>query len=110
MAREKRYSRWKPIEEQKDRARQLYSEFDMDKKYTNRSFDKMLFPLYSYDGRPFMDQFEYIDAVFHNEDVEKLRKQYFDKKRIGRAGKWMKKRDRVLALIRKSKPNRADTD
>jgi hypothetical protein len=53
-----------------------------------------------------------IETVKYNfgRSIIKLRKKYFDQKRTQSAGKWMKIRDRVIALTRKSKSNRMDTD
>ena len=68
-------------EEQKDHARKLLDEFDAANKYTDQDFDKMLIAIYSHDGYPFMDQFEYMDAVFHNREVEILRNEYFKGKK-----------------------------
>ncbi len=68
-------------EEQKVQACELLNAFDMNNEYTDRNFDEMLIEIYSHNGYPFMDQFEYIDAVYHNREVENLRKEYFDRKR-----------------------------
>lgn len=62
-------------------------DFDMDKEYTNEDFDRMLIQLYSDDGYPYLDEFEYIDAVINNNAVERLRKEYFSQKRKRDKGK-----------------------
>ncbi len=55
--------------------------FDMNKEYTNEDFDRMLVPLYDANGHPCLDEFEYIDAKFTNEEVERLRHVYFRQKK-----------------------------
>jgi hypothetical protein len=110
MDKERRFSREKSIDEQKDEAERLFNEFDMNKRYTDSDFDKMLIPLYSWDGRPFMDEFEYEDTVFYNNGVEKLRKKYFDQKRAESAEKRVKKRNPALDQTGKDKPDRKDSD
>lgn len=56
-------------------------DFDMDAEYTGEDFDRMLIPLYDASGYPYMDEFEYIDALINNSAVERLRKEYFSQKR-----------------------------
>jgi hypothetical protein len=55
-------------------------DFDMDKEYTDVDFDRMLIPLYGANGYPYLDEFEYTDALINNSAVEKLRKEYFRQK------------------------------
>ena len=55
--------------------------FDMGKEHSHEDFDRMLIPLYREDGYPYLDQFEYMDALCHNEEVERLRKEYFRHKK-----------------------------
>lgn len=55
-------------------------DFDMNNEYTNEDFDNMLIPLYREDGYPWLDQFEYIDAIYTNMEVERLRREYFQRK------------------------------
>jgi hypothetical protein len=57
-------------------------EFDFDKEYTDADFDAMLISVYDENGYPFMDQFEYIDALYNNEGVERLRRDYFRRKAL----------------------------
>lgn len=60
-------------------------DFEMDGEYTDEDFDSMLIPLYDADGYPYMDEFEYIDALINNRAVERLRGEYFSQK--GKKGK-----------------------
>lgn len=55
-------------------------DFDMNKEYTNEDFDRMLVPLYDVNGQPYLDEYEYIDAQYTNDEVERLRYVYFRKK------------------------------
>lgn len=55
--------------------------FDMSKEYTNEDFDRMLIPLHDANGYPYLDEFEYIDAQFTNDEVERLRYVYFQQKK-----------------------------
>jgi len=55
-------------------------DFDMNKEYTNEDFDRMLVPLYDANGHPYLDEYEYIDAQYTNDEVERLRYVYFRKK------------------------------
>ena len=55
-------------------------DFDMNKEYTNEDFDRMLVPLYDANGYPYLDEYEYIDAKFTNDEVERLRAAYFRQK------------------------------
>jgi hypothetical protein len=54
--------------------------FDFDKEYTHRDFDDMLIPLYSSSGYPYLDQFEYINAIHNNNAVEEILAEYFSRK------------------------------
>ncbi|MDD4511222.1 MAG: hypothetical protein PHY23_10015 [Oscillospiraceae bacterium] len=54
--------------------------FDMNKEYTNEDFDRMLVPLYDANGHPYLDEYEYIDAKYTNDEVERLRYVYFRQK------------------------------
>ncbi|MDD4843879.1 MAG: hypothetical protein PHU31_06060 [Anaerotignum sp.] len=55
-------------------------DFDMNKEYTDEDFDRMLVPLYDAGGYPYLDEFEYIDAQYTNDEVERLRYAYFRQK------------------------------
>jgi hypothetical protein len=55
-------------------------DFDMNLEYTHEDFDRMLVPLYDANGYPYLDEYEYIDAKFTNEEVERLRYAYFRQK------------------------------
>ncbi len=55
-------------------------DFDRDKEYTDKDFDRMLVPLYDAGGHPYLDESEYIDAKFTNDEVERLRYAYFGQK------------------------------
>jgi hypothetical protein len=54
--------------------------FDMNKEYTNEDFDRMLVPLYDANEHPYLDEYEYIDAKYTNDEVERLRYVYFRQK------------------------------
>lgn len=56
-------------------------DFDMNKEYTNEDFDRMLVPPYDANGYPYLDEYEYIDAQYTNDEVERLRYVYFQKKK-----------------------------
>jgi hypothetical protein len=55
-------------------------DFDWEKEYNNKDFDDMLIPLYSSDGYPYLDAFEYTNAIHNNNAVEKIRVEYFERK------------------------------
>lgn len=61
-------------------------DFDWSKDYTEEDFDKMIIPVYNEDGYPYLDMFEYMDAMANNIAVERLREKYFFLK------KWREKR------------------
>jgi hypothetical protein len=54
--------------------------FDWDAEYTEEDFEKMMIPLYSDTGYPYLDEFGYMSACVHNERIEHLRQQYFARK------------------------------
>ena len=55
--------------------------FDWDKEYSDDYFNSLYISVYNSDGEPYMDYYEYLDACINNSEVDRVRKEYFQRKK-----------------------------